>query len=211
MMILGMLKLLQFPMTAFSAAFSFAAIKVAIWVWSIQDDRLGQIYRIAIRQNFAFGGVLERLKSGLPFSGLALGTAMLQTSLPLAIVAACGYSVAAQFSIALSFANLAGVPLGILNLCVLPRCTTLVRNSQLDEAGCLVSSTAGIALLSSSAIGISTCVLSPVAIQMLGASYSDISLILWLLVIASVLDSIPGPSVALLQAMHLEGVWSRLS
>jgi len=210
MIILGMLKLLGFPMTAFSAAFSFAAIMLAIWIWSIQGGALGQIYGIAIRQKITFDAVLQRLKTGLPFTGVALGTAMLQRSLPLVIVATCGFSATAQFSIALSFANLAGIPLGILNLCILPRCTMLVRNSQLEEAGGLVSSTAGMALLLSSAIGMTTCVVSPVVIQMLGESYSGISLILWLLVIATVIDSIPGPSVALLQAMHLEGVWSRI-
>ena len=31
-----------------------------------------------------------------------------------------------------------------------------------------------------------------------------------LLVIAAVLDAVPGPSIALLQAMHLEGLWSRI-
>lgn len=210
MIILGMMKFSDYEVTAFSAAFSYAGVMLAIWIWSIQGGVLGEIYRIAFRQRKSFGAVSQRIKTGLPFAGVALGTAMLQRSLPLVIVAACGFSTTAQFSIALSFANLAGVPLGILNLCILPKCTALVRNSQLDEAGCLVSSTAGLALLLSSAIGMTTCLLSPFVIHLLGPSYSGISLILWLLVIAAVIDAIPGPSVALLQAMHLEGVWSRI-
>jgi O-antigen/teichoic acid export membrane protein len=210
MMILVILKLLGYRMSAFSASFTYAGVMLAIWIWSVQSGVLGQIYKIAFRQRITFAAVSHRMKTGLPFTGVALGTAMLQRSLPLVIVATCGFSAAAQFSIAHSFANLAGIPLGILNLCILPRCTKLVRDSEMDEASFLVSSTAGVSVLLSSAIGIATCIMSPVAIHMLGESYSNISLILWLLVIAAVLDSIPGPSIALVQAMHLEGAWSRI-
>ncbi|MEZ6034281.1 MAG: lipopolysaccharide biosynthesis protein [Planctomycetaceae bacterium] len=210
MVILWILKVSGSELTAFSASCAYAGVMLALWLWTVQQGILGKIYAQATQQQLTLAAIAQRVREGLPFTGVALGTAMLNRSLPLVVVATCGFSAAAQFSIAHSFANLAGIPLGILNLCILPRCTTLVRNSSLHEASRLVGSTAGLALLMSAGIGITTCILSPVAIELLGASYSQISLILWLLVIAAVCDAIPGPSIALLQAMHLEGLWSRI-
>ncbi len=210
MVILFVLKALNYQPTAFSAAFTYAGSMLVVWILSLQGGILRQTYANALSHKPGISDLRQRMRQGLPFTGMAVGSAMLQRSLPLVIVATCGFSAAAQFSIALSFANLAGFPLGVLNLCILPRCTTLVRNSELHAAGVLVSATAGWSLLLSCAIGILTCVLSPTVIQLLGESYSEISIILWLLVTAAILDSLPGPSVALLQSLHLERVWSRI-
>lgn len=208
--VLVVLKALNNRPTAFSAAYTYAGSMLVVWVLSLQVGILRQIYGNALSHRTGMSDLRQRVRQGLPFTGMAVGSAMLQRSLPLVIAATCGFSAAAQFSIALSFANLAGFPLGVLNLCILPRCTMLVRNSELHAAGILVSATAGWSLLLSCAIGILTCILSPPVIRLLGESYSEISLILWLLVTAAILDSLPGPSVALLQSLHLERVWSRI-
>ncbi|MCA9064995.1 MAG: hypothetical protein KDA96_18120, partial [Planctomycetaceae bacterium] len=112
------------------------------------------------------------------------------------------------FAIALSFANLAGTPVGIANMCVIPRCTQHAENQRHREAGQIATVTATAVVIASITIGIATVLFAPYALILLGKSYSAFTTLLPFLIIAAVVDSLPGPSSALIQSMHLERPFS---
>ncbi len=203
------LRLIKYPLTAFSASMAYAVVMLLVWCGSLLNAPIRRAYTMATTERFDAGAIASRLHQGIPFAGVALGNVMLQKCLPLVIAATCGFYDTAQFAIALNYANLAGIPLGILNLSVIPRCSRHVQRGDYQQAGRVVSATATLTLLMSTAIGIMTWWMAPVVVHLLGTSYSAISVILPTLVLAAIVDSMPGPSVSLLQSMHLENEYSR--
>ncbi|MCA9059373.1 MAG: oligosaccharide flippase family protein, partial [Planctomycetaceae bacterium] len=208
--VLVAMKLLKLEFSGVTACLIYSAICLVVWAGSLQFPTMAQAYGAAWKQRATPSQLRQRMKESFPFAGIAMSNVLQQKSLPLIIAATCGFEETAQFAIAISFANLAGTPVGIANMCVIPRCTQHAQRMEHQQAGQIATVTATAVVVTSVTIGIATLIFAPYAVLLLGKSYSAFTTLLPFLVAAAIADSLPGPSMALVQSMQLEREFSRM-
>ncbi|MFM7924978.1 MAG: hypothetical protein ACKPJJ_32530, partial [Planctomycetaceae bacterium] len=108
LLLLGVLWLLNLPLTAVPAAIGTAILTLGVWLATVTTGRLGTVYRAALQAPAAVpGAVLNRTREGLPFVLVATGVLLAQRCLPVAVAAGAGFAASAQFSWALMAAGIA--------------------------------------------------------------------------------------------------------
>jgi len=163
---------------------------------------LGSIRRITRLQ------LQARRLEGLPFLMVSVGSVAAQTCTPLLIAASCGLESAACFALAVPYAALPAIPLGVFNLSLVPRCARHFQQREFAAADHAVRSTATITFFAALATALVTWLCLPVLIALLGSQYAAVCIVLPPLLLAAVVDCSTGPTVPVMQTMAMERFYS---
>lgn len=167
-------------------------------------------YRAALGTRVRASDLRDRLRDGLPFVSVSIGAVILQRCLPLVIAAACGFQATALFAIGLQYAALPEIPLGIVNLCMIPRCARCFQQGDTAAARHIVrlaaTLTVGVALV----LSLLTWLLAPTLLALLGRSFQGVEAIFPTLLLAAIVNAVAGPAIPVMQTMKLESLYSRL-
>lgn len=207
--VLSVAALCGVPLNAFSAAVIYAGVMLLVWYGSLHSAAIRETYAAAARYVPRVAAVRSHLRGGLPFLGFSIGCTMLQRSLPLVIVTTCGAAATARFSVAVQYAALAGIPLSVINLCMIPRCARSYRDGEQRAVSHLIRKAATLTFALACGIALLAWLALPLFIRLLGPDYGEIDQILPVLLCAAVIESAAGSSVPVMQTMHLEHVLGR--
>lgn len=206
----GLAALLDVPQTAWSATWTYALLALLVWGLSLLTEPIRTAYSAALSVSPQRADIQDYLRSALPFVGMSVGVMLIQRSVPLLIAMTCGFAETAQFAVAQQFAGLSTIPLGVAALCILPQCTRQYRQQQLSEAAHSVRQAATLTFLLSLLTTLLTWLASPLLVDIFGQSYARVQEILPTLLLVSVVETVSGPSVAVMQAMRLEHALARI-
>lgn len=192
--------------TAFTTSSVYAGAQLLVWLGSLVGDPLHAAYRSAMAtfRDAARLPVGRRILDGVPYVSVAIGAVLSQSCMPLVIAATCGMDETAIFTLAMPYAALAAIPLGVLNLIMVPRCARYFLNGEFEEANHAVRSAATATFVLAAAISIVTWVCSPWLIAMLGAQYSMVCKLFPPLLLAVLVDCLTGPTIPVMQTMRME-------
>jgi O-antigen/teichoic acid export membrane protein len=129
--------------------------------------------------------------------------------MPLVIAAACGATDAGFYSLAVPFAALPAIPLGVFNLVMMPRCARHYENGDRRAADHDVRCAATAGLWLGSLISLIVWIGSPWISVLAGRDYGSAIPILPAMLLASVIDSLTGPTIPVMQTMHMERWYAR--
>ena len=193
-------------LTAFTASTVYASALLLVWIGSLGGDPLRSAYQAAVHILPVSGQlpVTRRILEGVPYVSVAIGAVLTQSCMPLVIAAACGMDETAIFTLAMPFAALAAIPLGALNLIMIPRCARYYQNGEFAEANHAVRSAATVAFVLAAVISIIIWVCSPWLIALLGAQYSMVCKLFPPLLLAVIADCLTGPTIPVMQTMSME-------
>lgn len=208
--LLSVLHVLWKPITATGAVAALAVCLAAVWAGSLNHRVLRTAYRAALSARVRPGDVRGRMQDGLPFVSVSIGAVILQRCLPLVIAAACGFQATALFAIGLQYAALPEIPLGIVNLCMIPRCARCFHQGDAAAAQHVVrlaaTLTFGVALV----LSLLTWLVAPALLALLGQSFRGVEAIFPTLLLAAIVNAVAGPAIPVMQTMKLESLYSRL-
>ena len=153
--------------------------------------------------------LIDRILMGLPFAAVSVGGILSRASMPLAVAAACGFKLSACFSLAMPYATLPGIPLGIFNMSLIPQCARHFQRGEFQEANQSVRSAATItfAIACCTSLIIWTC--CPWLVLVLGEDYVAVCQILPILLLAAMVDCLTGPTIPVMQTMGMESFYTR--
>jgi O-antigen/teichoic acid export membrane protein len=196
---------------ALSVAMTYAGMMTVVWVVSLMSNPLRDVYRAAWRErgNFNRRTVCRQMRDGLPFVSVALGGVLSQACMPLVIAATCGFVESGLFALAMPYAALAAVPLGIFNLSMIPRCARHFKNGEFAEANHAVRSAATATFVLAAFISFLIWQFSPLLIRMLGEEYSAVCRLFPPLLLAAIVDCLTGPTIPVMQTMKMEVSYTR--
>lgn len=198
-------------LTAIAASATYAIIMVTVWIGSLQSKPLRTVYLSAWkhRPDTSRRAIRQQMRDGLPFFSVAIGAVLSQACMPLVIAATCGFVESGFFALAMPYAALAAVPLGIFNLSMIPRCARHFNNGEFAEANHAVRSAATATFVLAAVIGFVTWQLSPWLIIFLGEDYSTVCRLFPPLLLASMVDCLTGPTIPVMQTMKMEASYTR--
>ena len=198
------------PFSSLSTAILYAAIMLVVWVGSLATKPLRSAYLSALRARpRPESSVRQRIIDGIPFVSVAIGGVLSQTCMPLVIAATCGFDETAHFALAMPYAALPAIPLGIFNLSMIPRCARHFQNGEFAEANHAVRSAATATFVLSALISLCTLTLSPWLVLLLGESYAPVCRLFPALLLAAIVDCLTGPTIPVMQTMRMEKSYSR--
>ena len=210
LLLLGMLWLLELPLAAVPAAIGTAVLTLGIWLATVSTGRLGTVYKESLQAfSVAPGAVLNRTREGLPFVLVATGVLLAQRCLPVAVAAGAGFAASAQFSWALMAAGIASLPLGILNLSLMPGFARLHHKGDVSGAQLLARHAATMTFFAALAAAVSLAIGSPLLRPLLGDGYADVPRMLPALLLAVLADCLTGPTIPVMQTTGLERLYGR--
>lgn len=210
LLLLGVLWLLNLPLTAVPAAIGTAILTLGVWLATVTTGRLGTVYRAALQAPAAVpGAVLNRTREGLPFVLVATGVLLAQRCLPVAVAAGAGFAASAQFSWALMAAGIASLPLGILNLSLMPGFARLHHQGDVSGSRLLARHAATMTFMAALAAAIGLLIGSPLLRPLLGDGYADVPRMLPALLLAVLMDCVTGPTIPVMQTTGLERLYGR--
>jgi O-antigen/teichoic acid export membrane protein len=208
--LLGLLWLFQLPLAAAPAAAGTALLTFGIWLATVSTGRLSTVYREALQVSPADSNTIRsRTREGLPFVLVATGVLLAQRCLPVAVAAGAGFADSAQFSWALMASGIASLPLGILNLSLMPGFARLHHQGDLNGARLLARHAATMTFLA--AVSAATVLLAgaPLLEPLLGPQYSQVPALLPPLLLAVLVDCLTGPTIPVMQTTGLERLYGR--
>ncbi|MFN9718088.1 MAG: lipopolysaccharide biosynthesis protein [Planctomycetota bacterium] len=208
--IAGLLVGIEFDATLMSI--STAVLLSILWVASTQQTRMRQIYAAGIGQISAvnLSHVSACLSKGLPFVSVAIGSVLTQSCIPVVIAFTAGFSSAAFFAIAVPYASVAAIPLGMFALSMFRTCALHYERGEWVEANHSVRSAATITFLMSIFISGGVWLAAPWITWVLGQNYEPVQRILPALLLATIVDSLTGPTIPVMQTMLLERLHARV-
>jgi O-antigen/teichoic acid export membrane protein len=206
---LALLHLVQLPLTAVVVSCAFALSTTMVWATSLLKRQIRSAYREAWRQLPDRVEIRQRLTDGLPFVSVSIGGVVLQKCLPLVIAATCSFHATAQFAMGMQYAALPAIPMGVVNLCMIPRCARHFQNGEQRQANQIVRAAATMTLLLATSLALGIWLAGPLLVSLLGKSFDGINVILPTLLLASIVDSFAGPAMSVMQTMKLESIYSK--
>jgi O-antigen/teichoic acid export membrane protein len=188
-----------------------AILVSVIWWLSLRATALRPLYRDPSGGNRVEQPheTWRRVQDGLPFLLVASGAVASQSAMPLVIAAACGATDAGLYALAVPFAALPAIPLGVFNLVMMPRCARHYGSGDRRAADHDVRCAATAGLWLGSLISLIVWVGSPWVSVLVGRDYSAAIPILPAMLLAAVIDSLTGPTVPVMQTMHMERWYAR--
>ncbi len=203
--------LLKIRPTAFLLATTHAACLTVVLGVSVGHAKLKATYAAAIGSigRITRLELMARTLEGLPFLVASVGSVASQTCTPLLIAASCGLESAACFALAVPYAALPAIPLGVFNLSLLPRCARHFQQREFAAADHAVRSAATITFLAAVVMALATWLCSPLLIALLGTQYAAVCVVLLPLLLAAVVDCSTGPTVPVMQTMAMERFYTR--
>ncbi len=197
------------------SALSIAAIygtgSALIFAGSISIGRLRDLHAAALKlaPGISHADIFAMLRRGLPLVAVSIGAVASQSTLPMAIAAGCGFENAACFALAIPYATLPAVPLGVLGLSLIPQCARLYATGEISQANHCVRSAATLTFWSAFLIAGSILLISPQLTQILGPQYHTVVDVLPVLILAVLIDCLTGPTVPVMQAMGLQHFYTK--
>ena len=144
------------------------------------------------------GLVRQRMHEGLPFLLISVGAVACQASIPITLAATVGFRGTACFMLAVPYAALPSLTLGIMNLSLLPQLRRHYRNHEMSQAGHCVRSAATLTFYAATMV-----------VTILGQDYVAVAGLLLPLLLAAIVDCLTGPTVPVMQTMGLEAFYTR--
>ncbi len=188
-------------------------LMLCLWLATTRSRQLQPVY----------GGLLRRVLSklpaaelrhyasgGLPFLLVAVGGILCQRSMPLVVAAGTDFAAVAAFSYGMMVAGAAALPLGVLNIALVPRFARLWQNNLLQDANQLARDSAAIIFFAGVFLGALIWLCWPILLLFIGPDYVAVTPLLPWLLAAVLLDCLTGPTVPVMQTMGLEGDYGRL-
>jgi len=205
------LAVMNWRLTAPAIATMYAGMMVIVWIGSLLSRPLRDVFLSAWKESRAVTGqaVGRQMRDGLPFVSVAMGAVLSQASMPLVIAATCGFVESGYFALAMPYAALAAVPLGVFNLSMIPRCARHFRDGEFAEANHAVRSAATATFILAALISIVTWQLSPLLVRLLGEDYSTVCRLFPPLLLAAMVDCLTGPTIPVMQTMKMEVSYTR--
>ncbi len=203
---------MKLRLTATTTAITYAGMVLFVWLLSLTSRRIRSAYQsaIGVLSEIPTPVVFRRMMAGLAYLAVAVGAIVSQTCMPLTIAATCGFTETAFYALAMPFAALAAIPLGVFNLTMFPRCSRLYQNGQMAEAEHAVRSSATIMFGLSVGIGFVVWIFSPLLVVLLGIEYTTVCHLLPALLLAAMIDSLTGPTLPVMQTMKMEQTCGRM-
>lgn len=197
--------------TAITAAGIHVLSTTVILTASVHTGVLRQIYVVAFSTAFrtARTSAVKRMRQGLPFAVVSIGGVVSQTCMPLVIAVTCGLREAAFFALAMPYAAIPLIPLGIFNLSLIPRCARHYHSGDYPAANHCVRSAATTTFLMAGGISLIIWCGSPLLTVVLGNDFASVRHLLPALLLAAMVDSFTGPTVPVMQTMGMENFYTR--
>ncbi len=208
--LMGLLIWRSQPMTAWTATIVHSAMTLGIWVLSLRSGPLRRAYSAAVHcDGPAIATVSDRLSEGMPFVWVAIGTILCQKCMPLVVAAGCGFADTAHFSLAMMITALPAIPLGILNLSLVPQFARLHSDGNLEGARLLGRRSAAATFIAALLVSIGIWLGRPILLYFFDARYTLVIGLLPALLLAAVVDCLTGPTIPVMQTMDMERTYSR--
>jgi O-antigen/teichoic acid export membrane protein len=162
--------------SALRMAAIYATGSAIIYVISISFGRLRDLHGTALKSASGIRrqDVVAMMRRGLPLVAVSAGAVASQSTLPMAIAAACGFENAAYFALAIPYATLPAVPLGVLGLSLIPQCARLYASGEISQANHCVRSAATLTFWTAFVIAAGIWLISPQLTQILGPQYQAV-------------------------------------
>lgn len=197
--------------SALSMASSYATGSALIFAGSISFGRLRNLHAAALTlaPGISRKDIFAMLRRGLPLVSVSIGAVASQSTLPLAIASGCGFENAACFALAIPYATLPAVPLGVLGLSLIPQCARLFAGGEISQANHCVRSAATLTFWSAFVIAAGIWLMSPQLTQILGLQYQAVVEVMPVLLLAVLIDCLTGPTVPVMQTMGLQHFYAK--
>ena len=197
--------------SAINIALIYAALSGVIFAGSVSFGRLRVLHLTALKlaSGISRDDVFAMLRRGLPLVAVSIGAVASQTSLPMAIAAGCGFENAACFALAIPYATLPAVPLGVLGLSLIPQCARFHASGEIAQANHCVRSAATLTFWSAVLISAGIWWILPQLIQILGTQYQPVVHVMPVLLLATLIDCLTGPTIPVMQTMGLQHFYAR--
>ncbi|RLT03324.1 MAG: lipopolysaccharide biosynthesis protein [Planctomycetota bacterium] len=193
------------------AASTYAIVMSIVWIGSLQAEPIRSVYRSAWNAILSVGrsDIRRQFRDGRPFVCIGIGSLLTQSCMPLVIAATCGFEETAYFSLALPYATLASIPLGVFNLSIIPRCARHYNRGEFAATSHAVRSAATVTFLLAAVLSIMIWICSPLLLTVLGEEFRMVCRLLAPLLLGVIVDSLTGPTIPVMQTMKMERNYSR--
>ena len=197
--------------SALSMAAIYATVSAIIFVASVSFGRLRQLHGAALKtaSGICRHDLVAMVRLGFPFVAVSVGAVASQSTLPMAIAVGCGFENAACFALAIPYATLPAVPLGVLGLSLIPQCAQLFASGEISQANHCVRSAATMTFWSAFVIALGVWLISPKLTQILGLQYHAVADVMPVLLIAVLIDCLTGPTIPVMQTMGLQHFYAK--
>jgi O-antigen/teichoic acid export membrane protein len=197
--------------TALSMAAVYATGSALLFAGSISFGRLRDLHCAALKltSDVSRENIFGMLRRGLPLVAVSIGAVASQSTLPMAIAAGCGFENAACFALAIPYATLPAVPLGVLGLSLIPQCARLYTSGEIAQANHCVRSAATLTFWTAFVIASGIFLVSPQLTSILGPQYQPVIDVMPVLLLAVLIDCLTGPTVPVMQTMGLQGFYAK--
>ena len=188
------------------AASTYAIVMSIVWIGSLQAEPIRSVYRSAWNAILSVGrsDIRRQFRDGRPFVCIGIGSLLTQSCMPLVIAATCGFEETAYFSLALPYATLASIPLGVFNLSIIPRCARHYNRGEFAATSHAVRSAATLTFLLAAVLSIMIWICSPLLLTVLGEEFRMVCRLLAPLLLGVIVDSLTGPTIPVMQTMTME-------
>lgn len=189
-----------------------AILLTILWAVSTQQAKMKPLYVAGIHslRSVRLDELKRSLTEGLPFVSVAIGSVLTQSCIPVVIALSAGFSAAAFFALAAPYAALAAIPLGMFALSMFTTCTQHYERREWQEANHSVRSAATATFGLSVFIAGAVWLAAPAITVFLGHNYEPVRRILPILLLSTIIDALTGPTIPVMQTMHLERLHARL-
>ena len=197
--------------SALSMAAIYATGSALIFAGSISFGRLRDLHGAAFKLAFSISRnhAFTMIRRGVPLAVVSIGGVVSQSTLPMAIAAGCGFENAACFALAIPYATLPAVPLGVLGLSLIPQCARLYASGEISQANHCVRSAATLTFWSAFVIAAGVLLISPQLTRILGPQYQAVVTVMPVLLLAVLIDCLTGPTVPVMQTMELQRFYAK--
>ncbi len=198
---------------AVEMALLHAGLMVCLWLATTRSRHLQAVYGGLLRQvvsELRPAELRQYAAGGLPFLLVAIGGILCQRSMPLVVAAGTDFAAVAAFSYGMMVAGAATLPLGVLNIALVPRFARLWQNRLLQDADRLARDSAAIIFFAGAFFATLIWLCWPVLLVFIGPDYAPVTALLPWLLAAVLLDCLTGPTVPVMQTMGLERDYGRL-
>lgn len=188
-------------------------LMLLVWAATTRSRRLRPAFSGLLRDvagSFDRPAVSLLFMAGIPFLLVAVGGILCQRCMPLVVAAGGDFADAAVFSYGMMVAGAASLPLGILNVSLVPQFARLWRDHDIDAANHLAREAATMTGLTGLVLGAAIWIFWPVLLLLCGPDYAGVTGLLPWLLAAVLLDCMTGPTIPVMQTMDLERNYGQL-
>lgn len=202
---------LQIPVNASTTSLLYLAAMVLVLATTSRSRAMRPLLSSALVQLRMVppATVRRRIPEGLPFVLISIGAVACQASIPMTLAATIGFRETACFMLAIPYAALPSLPLGILNLSLLPQLRRHFLNGEMPRARHCVRSAATWTFAAATILSAMIWSSAPLIITILGQDYVAVAGLLLPLLLAAMVDCLTGPTVPVMQTMGLEAFYTR--